>query len=140
MQFEDKIVYQIIDANLNRIREGMRCVEEAIRYSPVAADSYEQFRQLRHRFSKIEGELREQLPLLLQSRNMFTDGGTAGSAKTQRSSMRLLIIANTNRVSEGLRVVEEYLKLIDDTAKFTEKIKQIRYDWYAIEQLLASSN
>jgi hypothetical protein len=135
---ELNIAYQIIDANLNRIREGMRCVEEAIRYDEHQKINYSSFRALRHNFSEIEQRLRYSFPQLLENRNMKSDRGTKELAVTTRKNINELVKANANRVSEGLRVVEEYLKLLPGASKYTEKIKSIRYDWYSLDQHLAS--
>ncbi len=135
---ELNIAYQIIDANLNRIREGMRCVEEAIRYDEHQEMNYCIFRALRHSFSEIEQILRHSYPQLLENRNMKSDRGTEVQSVLTRKNLCELVKANANRVSEGLRVVEEYLKLLPDTEIFIEKIKTIRYDWYSLDQHLVS--
>lgn len=132
------IAYQIIDANLNRIREGMRCVEEAIRYDRKLEANYDTYRALRHRFSDIEQKLRNLYPQILENRNMNTDKGTEAQSVVTRKNLNELVKANINRVSEGLRVVEEYLKLLPVSDDIIEKIKSIRYDWYSLDQQLVT--
>lgn len=97
---------RILDANLNRCREGLRVVEDCLRYVLNDADLYKKVRAIRHDADKI---LRGGYALLIQERDALSDGGRKIS-ETPKKKLPEIIIANFKRAQESLRVLEECSK------------------------------
>src|SRR4051812_42075252 len=94
---------QIIDANINRVSEGLRVIEEYARF--VAGH-----KAFTDRLAAIRKEVNTAEPGKIQnlaSRNTEQDM-RAQETPRPRSSITDLLSANFKRVEEGLRVLEEY--------------------------------
>lgn len=119
---------RIIDANLNRTTEGLRVIEDIYRYCLDDADLQQRLKSMRHRIS-------EAVPSagLLASRDAASDVGfsSKGVLEEKRASLKDILKANMKRVQEGLRVLEEVLKI--DSPEASRVVKEIRYSCYQIE-------
>ena len=115
-------VMRILDANINRAAEGMRVLEDIARFELEHENWCEAIKKCRH-------ELRSQAPTLLH-RDTKGDVGTRVTTEQEqhRGSMIDIARAASNRCTEALRVVEEFLKLQDTT----NTIESIRYTMYDI--------
>jgi len=125
-------VYRVLDANLNRAREGLRVIEELARFVLEDRQLTERIRLLRHR---LDGQnLPGRLPALLLSRDAARDVGAVSPPETEQPRVDYvhLAAANCKRVQEAARVLEEYGRLLTDTRTF----KEIRYAAYTLEKEL----
>lgn len=126
----DQSLYRIIDANFNRSKEGLRVCEDVARFmwdDPVLSKA---LKAVRHDLNKAI----EPLGLLkvLSFRDIEGDVGTQSSKSEQkRTDVEQIFWANSQRVKESLRVLEETAKLIN--VKSAQSIKILRYKVYAIE-------
>ena len=113
-------VIRVLDANINRAAEGMRVLEDIARFILENQYLFDSIKQCRH-------NLREQSPSLY-SRNTSGDVGTNNSTTQEKSrgSLHDIALAASNRCSEALRVVEEFLKLHNAQ----HSIESIRYAMY----------
>lgn len=113
-------VIRVLDANINRAAEGMRVLEDMARFILENQCLCESIKQCRH-------NLRDQSPGLY-SRNTSEDVGTRllTTKEKNRDSLHDIAFAASNRCSEALRVVEEFLKLRDAQ----HSIESIRYTMY----------
>lgn len=120
---------RLIDANLNRLREGLRVVEDIRRYCFDDEASARSIKTLRHQ-ARVEP-----YAALLKERDIERDvlKPTTKSEST-RADLTSVQIANLKRAQESARVLEESLKLI--SADEAEKFKNIRYKLYEIESKL----
>ena len=119
---------RIVDANLNRLNEGIRVVEDIFRYALNHKEIASELKNLRHS-ARID-TLYEQL---LDSRDVDNDVlRPTKQSELNRSHSNDIIIANFKRAQEASRVLEEILKLIDGVA--SENFKQLRYDLYKLEK------
>ncbi len=127
---------RIIDANLNRIGEGLRFLEDLARLLLNDAALTEQLKTMRHELVRGEWSYNQQL---LQSRNAAADVGISIEVAGEEKQRELptTVVANARRVQESLRVMEELAK-IPDTKLDPEKFKQTRFRLYTIEQDLLS--
>lgn len=120
-------VERLIDANINRLKEGIRVVEDINRYifddMVPAAD----LKTLRHTLQTLYSQ--ERLPHR-DIQNDVQKGTTASELK--RSSLNDLVIANFSRSQEAARVLEECFKLIN--SEKSEICKNIRYGLYEAEK------
>ena len=125
-------VHRIVDANLNRVKEGLRVCEEITRFILDNPKFTASLKKIRH---EIDDIVRKTYPayVLLKERNSNGDVGRLNSrGELKRVSCKDVFWANIQRVKESLRVLEEFSKLIDVKAALC--FKQLRYKVYAIEK------
>ena len=118
---------RILDANLDRSREGLRIIEEWCRFGLNSGDLALVCKQLRQELAFWHtAELRS-------ARDTPADPGTelTHPQEEQRSSIQHLLEANFCRVEEALRVLEEYGKIYD--RNMGAAFKQMRYRVYTLE-------
>lgn len=120
-------LYRILDANLDRAREGLRIVEEWCRFGLNNSELVETFKQLRQELARWHA------PELRAARNTPGDPGTdlTHPQEAERSSIQQVLQANLCRVEEALRVIEEYGKVY--RAGMGAMAKQMRYQIYTLE-------
>lgn len=125
---------RIIDANLNRIGEGLRVLEEISRLVLNSGDLSQSLKNLRHGLVRVELTLEQQL---IQARDAAGDVGkdleVPGEAR--QKDLAAVVIANSRRVQESLRVMEEMAKLPETTLD-SDRYKQARFSLYTIEKEL----
>jgi hypothetical protein len=124
-------LYRILDANFNRAKEGLRVCEDICRYSWDEKTLTRQFKDVRHELTAAI----EALGMLkaLAHRSIQTDVGKATTAQeSSRRDLSAVFWANSQRVKESLRVLEEVAKLIKPSD--AQKVKELRYKVYALEQ------
>lgn len=126
----DKKILRIIDANINRITEGLRVIEEVLRFVYDDDKDYKLLRRIRH---KIPNFFSDKYREMLSQRESFSDPGITAKEKKYKD-IKQLIISNFHRVTESLRVLEEISKLIK--VKEVQKIKSLRYEVYDLEKKL----
>lgn len=118
---------RIVDANLNRLREGIRVVEDILRYGFNHQAFALTLKTLRHQC---------QLECYLELLNTRDSGNDVLKFSIQeehnRENLRSVFIANFKRAQESARVLEEILKL--DSIQESEKFKGIRYRLYELEK------
>ena len=128
---EHKQLYRILDANLNRAKEGLRVCEDISRYVWNQASLTKQIKGLRHDLTTAMGKL--DMFKVLDSRAVEQDVGRGSiESEFKRKDMAAVFLANAGRVKESLRVLEEVCKLMD--ASVALKLKVIRYRFYVQEQ------
>lgn len=120
-------VCRILDANLDRAREGLRIVEEWCRFGLNNAQLSEECKRLRQELASWHS------PDLRAARDTIGDIGTelTHPQEQQRANLASLLQANLCRVQEALRVIEEYGKLYHP--KMGTAFKQMRYRVYILE-------
>ena len=127
---------RIIDANLNRIGEGLRVLEEVSRLVLNSSDLSQSLKNLRHGLVRVDLKLEQQF---IQARDAANDVGkdleVPGEAR--QKDLAAVVVANSRRVQESLRVMEEIAKLPETTLD-SEKYKQARFSLYTIEKELLS--
>ncbi|MDR1941567.1 MAG: hypothetical protein LBQ47_04505 [Endomicrobium sp.] len=119
---------RIIDANLNRCREGLRVVEDCLRYVLDDTVLYKKTRAVRHETDKI---LRDRYAELIKERDIISDGGRR-LPETDSKNLSQIIISNFKRAQESLRVLEEYSKTV--FPKAAQEFKKQRYAAYDLEK------
>ena len=126
-----KQTLRLIDANLNRLREGIRVVEDIFRYIYNNKDISLQLKNLRH-LSRLDSYSE-----LLENRDINNDVlKQSTSSEQSREDLNSILISNFKRAQESSRVLEEFAKLI--STKDSEKFKHIRYKLYDLEKNINS--
>ncbi len=122
--------YRVIDANLNRCREGLRVIEDTARFVLDLGAVYKKVRTLRH---AVERLTRRMYPELLARRDAVADEGRT-IPEGKREDLDAVLAANFRRAEESLRVLEEYSRLVQP--ELGCEFKSIRYAVYSLEKKL----
>ncbi|MBN1491077.1 MAG: thiamine phosphate synthase, partial [Phycisphaerae bacterium] len=130
----DRNVARIIDANLNRAREALRVLEDYARFGLDDAAASKTLKRLRHALSAAEAcwPIAERVAARDTPRDVGTRIRTRREAT--RGSVADIVTAAAKRLTEALRVIEEYAKLHD--ARTAATVEQIRYAAYEVEKRL----
>ncbi|AII43997.1 hypothetical protein KR100_11585 [Synechococcus sp. KORDI-100] len=123
----DPRVARLIDANLDRAREGLRVVEDWCRFGLERDDLVKTLKDWRQRLGALHADSYK------QARSTATDrgAGLGHPAQLDRRSPRAVVAANCGRVQEALRVLEEYARSSDPT--LASEAAVIRYGLYDLE-------
>jgi thiamine-phosphate pyrophosphorylase len=127
---------RIIDANLNRIGESLRLLEDIARLilnDPIVS---KYLKAMRHDIEDIDFPLKQQL---LQARQADSDVGAEIKVKQQFEQRDLpsTIIANSRRIEQSMRVIEELAKTTDSGLE-ADRFEEARFELYTIEKELIS--
>ena len=124
---------RILDASANRAREGLRVVEDYVRFVLDDPGLTRRLKEVRHRFSEAERGLGADR--LLDSRETLQDVGTHIMTTNEqfRENPRAVLSANFKRLAEAMRSLEEYSKLVD--VWLAGRFEVLRYDIYTLEKL-----
>jgi len=127
-------VFQIMDANLNRTREGLRVCEDIARFAIADKNISKALKTTRHSatnafiHSKKVG-----LKKLLQARNVKEDAlKLIDFEKICHPNISDIFMSNIERVKESFRVLEECSKIIDKN--ISHKYRKLRFGVYEIEK------
>ena len=120
---------RLIDANLNRLREGIRVVEDIFRYIYNNKEISTKLKSLRH-IARTKNYYE-----LLETRDVENDVLRESIKSEQnREDLNSILIANFKRAQESSRVLEELTKL--SSIEDSENFKYIRYELYNLEIVL----
>ena len=124
---EDLRIFQIIDANLDRAREGLRVLEDWARFGLGENNYVSRIKNFRQILGK------NHLEIYKQTRNYIEDQskGLSHLEQFKRKSPEQIISSNAGRVQEALRVVEEFSRL--HNIELSKIASEIRYEIYTIE-------
>lgn len=126
-------IYRVMDANLNRAREGLRVLEEIARFILEDPELTLRLKNMRHKLTGTAGDLPGGMVELVRARDSVNDVGSTSwtSGEKTRNDLSSLVLANIKRVQEAARVLEEFGKIL---APDTEDFKKIRFETYRLEQ------
>lgn len=134
---EQSDVFRIIDANANRAAEGLRVVEDYVRFSLDDTLLARMCKEIRHR-------LNESLSTIdptrrAAARESVRDVGSRITTESEyeRASSKQVAQANLKRVQQAIRSLEEHAKTVaPDTATTMERL---RYECYTLEKSILST-
>jgi len=130
---EKKNIYRILDANLNRAREGIRVTEEVARLYFDDAKLSSKFKRLRHDLTRVAKRSFDEKKLLTfrdSEKDVGSDG--MGELEKKRTNLGSIVQANLRRAEEAARVLEEFGKMIKPDSAIA--FKRIRFRLYRMEQ------
>jgi len=133
---DQKKILRIIDVNLNRLGEGLRFLEEVSRFILDDTALTQQLKNLRHDLVRTDIDLDRKL---LEARDSEGDVGIdlEVPGESKEKGLPRMVVANSRRAQESLRVLEEMAKLPGinlDSGKF----KHARFALYTIEKTLVA--
>ncbi len=125
---------RIIDAAANRGREGLRVLEDYVRFEGDDGQLAALLKQLRHDLAGLLAQFDESE--LLRARDTPGDVGTeiTTEAESRRGTPLDVVKAAGKRVQEALRSLEEFSKVV--RPEVSEALGQLRYRLYTIEKSL----
>jgi thiamine-phosphate pyrophosphorylase len=128
---------RIIDANLNRAGEGLHLLEELARLVLNDAQLARQLKTMRHEI--VRGDLAFNRALI-QSRDAAGDvGADIEVAGEGGRELPIIVVANSRRVQEALRILEELARVPGTTPNLKpDRFKKARFELYTIERELLS--
>jgi thiamine-phosphate pyrophosphorylase len=121
-------LFRVLDANLNRAREGLRVLEDTARFVWNDRVLFQALRESRHLLDKTT---RAAYPQLVGGRESGKDLGRR-MAEGKSRNWPGLVAANFRRVQEAVRVLEEYGKVFSPGASV--RFKKVRFQLYSNEK------
>ena len=130
-------LFRILDASANRAREGLRVVEDHVRFALDDPALTRRLKEVRHRLADALKGLDPDR--LLAARDTRGDVGTHIMTPNEqvRENPRAVLIANFKRTAEALRSLEEFAKLVDIWV--SGRFEVLRYDVYTLEKLVLTA-
>lgn len=127
-------IYRILDANLNRAREGLRVCEDVTRFVLDSDRLSKELKALRHGIASAICSMPQGPKQLLAARDANGDVGKGSKriSEMRRVSAADVFMANIQRVKESLRVLEEFAKIID--TRLAIRFRRLRFRAYDIEK------
>lgn len=125
-------IYRIMDAAANRAREGLRVLEDYVRFAWNDRHLARICKELRHDLTALLAELPQMA--LLSARDTLEDVGThlSTAAEYHRAHPADVLTAACKRTEEALRCLEEFGKVLH--AHFGPRCEQLRYRVYTLEK------
>ena len=129
-----KNIFTLIDANVNRAKEGLRVIEDVSRFIISDAKTTAKLKSIRHDTDRALRMISADYILLLKNRSSADDAGRHSKNKSEftRKSTLDIMISNFKRAEESFRVLEEVSKLINPKAALI--FKELRYKTYELEK------
>lgn len=134
MTAENSPALRIVDANLNRLGEGLRALEEIARMVLNDADLSQKLKDLRHDLLRSDLLFHQRL---VQARDSEGDVGAnmEATGEGKQRTLAITVVANARRAQESLRVLEEMAKL-PEISLDPEKFRKARFALYTIEKAI----
>jgi thiamine-phosphate pyrophosphorylase len=128
---------RILDAAANRAREGLRVLEDYVRFSADDRHLTEILKSWRHRLTEALASLEGRG--LISARDARGDVGTSvhTPAEQTRETLIDVVRASCKRVQEAARSLEEYGKIV--SPEFAQALGQLRYASYTIEKAILTT-
>jgi len=130
--FNNRAIFRIIDANINRLKEGLRVCEEITRFILNNAALTSDFKKIRHSLDAAIKGLPDKLTLIDKRDTSKDIGRDICINELKRDNYRDIFLANIQRAKESMRVLEEFSKLINKKAALD--FKKLRYLLYSTEK------
>lgn len=132
---------RIIDANLNRAREGLRVIEDIARFALDDAPRTQELKALRHELVDAASRLPCDACQRLAHRDTPADVGTGivGSGEMRRTGLAQIALAAFARLGEALRSLEEAAKALPGASHAAQLFEQLRYRAYEAEKRLIAA-
>lgn len=127
-----------VDANLDRLNEGLRVLEDVARFVLNDAGLSKRLRSVRHQLSQGVRPIED---TLVSRRDVRRDVEAPGrvAAGLEHRDIFALVRANARRVEESLRVLEEFSRLSGAMPLLpAARLEHLRYQVYELDQELAA--
>jgi len=132
---QQKAVLRIIDANINRAKEGLRVCEEISRFALNSPRFTQALKKTRHDIQSLTGSFACKKDLFAARQASSDVGKKIYVNELKRGNSKDIFFANIQRVKESVRVLEEFSKLRQKPMAL--KFKRIRYALYELEKKIS---
>lgn len=129
---EATAVLRVVDAAANRAREGLRAVEDYLRFVLDDRRLTSLCKQLRHDLAAALGRISTEHRLAARETRADVGTALATASEQQRQGTADVLAANFTRFQEALRSLEEFGKLLD--VGMAAELKQLRYRSYTLQR------
>ncbi len=128
-----KKALRLIDANFNRVKEGLRVCEDILRFIYDDRTLTNSFKKLRHDCSKVLLKFPIPYRTLVKTREANRDVGKKSVILEKRKlNWKDLVTSNSKRAEESLRVLEEASKVI--APRKSRSFQSLRFKLYELEK------
>ncbi len=124
--------YRIIDANINRACEGLRVIEDYIRFVLSDKRYSELAKQYRHKLRQIGVSLNPDNLLAGRAADADVGRDIPSPSDVSKTDSQAIVTASFKRVQEALRVIEEYCRLIEP--QISKQVGNLRFEIYQLER------
>ena len=125
----------VFDANINRVKEGLRVCEEITRFIFKSRALTSELKNCRHRIDNIIKKIPSSAKFLMMRQSSHDVGKNIYINELRRRGLQDIFFANIQRVKESVRVLEEFSKLKSKDCAIA--FKNLRYRIYGIEKKAA---
>jgi thiamine-phosphate pyrophosphorylase len=127
-------LFRILDASLNRAGEGLRVVDDYVRFVLNEPFLTSELRSLRHDLARASAAISP--TDLHAARDTLHDVGPDAATPSEqgRADAPAVCAANLKRTEQALRSLEEFGKLMD--LQFARAVEALRYRLYTIEKAI----
>ncbi|MBI3464719.1 MAG: thiamine phosphate synthase [Planctomycetes bacterium] len=120
------------DAAANRAREGLRVVEDFVRFVLDDGHLTNQLKQLRHELTTVVSLVPADALYAARETQADVGAGLSSPGETSRTDASSVLAANFKLLQESLRSLEEFAKVLAPGADGL--LKQLRYRSYTLER------
>jgi len=129
-------ILRTIDANINRVSEGLRVLEDISRFVLNDIKISRELKAVRHSLNQTVSHISSKL---LETRDSEGDIGSDSDLAYDHENLFSVVKANAKRVQEGIRVIEELAKLPELKSSLpADELRKSRYKVYTLEKQLVS--
>ena len=126
-------IFRTIDANANRLTEGLRVCEDIARFILLDKGKTKKFKSLRHEAFSAFKNLGRNEKALIEFRDPDKDiGKKTIKDEAKRKDVADIFKANIKRSEESARVLEEFSKLVN--TRLSDRFKNMRFELYSLEK------
>ena len=125
-------ITRIVDAAANRAAEGLRVVEDYVRFLLDDRHLTAQLKSLRHELTAALNSIPPGDRLVARQSEADVGADTKTPSELTRSNLASVITANFQRLQQALRSLEEFTKLSDPVT--ARSIERLRYRAYTLER------
>jgi thiamine-phosphate pyrophosphorylase len=129
---QETALLRVLDAAANRGREGLRVIEDYVRFVLDDRHLTGLCKQLRHDLTNALGRVPSQHRLAARETQADVGTGLSTPSERRREDMAGVLAANFARLQESLRSLEEFGKLMG----LGDGFKQLRYRTYTLERAI----
>jgi thiamine-phosphate pyrophosphorylase len=121
-------VKRIIDVNLNRACEGLRVIEDIVRFILDDKSLTKRVKKERHTLRRLFSK--QTIEILSERDSQYDVGRKPSKVEEFRKDIPDIVMKNSKRVEESLRSLEEVSKLSDE--KRARTLKEMRFRLYSL--------
>jgi thiamine-phosphate pyrophosphorylase len=128
-------LYRVLDASFNRASEGLRVIEDYVRFVLDDSNLTRLVKTQRHALAAAAGELPAEFRHA--ARDTLADVGTCITAaeERKRANVQEVAAASFQRVEQSLRSLEEYTKV--NSPPLAARFETMRYSVYTLEKCVS---